>query len=176
MRAPVRLQHESTKRASWSRTTSRDTVDRMVRQTTDHLPHRPRVETIEFCRFDERVGRGGALAAGIGPGEKIILPARGNRTGRAFGRVVAHRQCAVIEIARKRSPTRAGIADFLGQVLRPEIITSDASKKHRKIADQGAFGILANSTSLFRRQSHGRRIRRRTNERSAAAVRRRSAR
>jgi hypothetical protein len=38
-------------------------------------------------RFDERVGCGGALAADVGCGEQIVLPAQSERANRALGGV-----------------------------------------------------------------------------------------
>jgi hypothetical protein len=42
------------------------------------------IEAVELGAFNKRVDRGGALAAGIGAGEQIILPAEGERTNRAL--------------------------------------------------------------------------------------------
>jgi hypothetical protein len=38
-----------------------------------------RVEAVELGTFNQRIDRGGAVAAGIGAGKQIILAANGNR-------------------------------------------------------------------------------------------------
>jgi hypothetical protein len=58
----------------------------MVGDTADHLAQGGfRAEAIELGGFDKRIDYGSALAAGIGAGEQIILPAQGERTNRALG-------------------------------------------------------------------------------------------
>ena len=74
------------------------------------------IEPVELGGLDERVGRGGARAAGIGSCEQIVLPAENELPDRALSGIVADLQSAVIEIARERGPARAGIADCFGQI------------------------------------------------------------
>jgi hypothetical protein len=53
----------------------------MVGDAVDHLAQIGfRIEAVELGGFNERVSRGGALAAGIGAGEQIVLAAERNLT------------------------------------------------------------------------------------------------
>jgi hypothetical protein len=60
----------------------------MVGDAADHLAQIGfGIEAVEPGGFDERVGCGGALAADVGSGEQIVLPAQSERANRALGGV-----------------------------------------------------------------------------------------
>lgn len=51
-----------------------------------------RIEAIELGALDQRVHRGGAVAASVGAGEEIVLATDGDTAQGALGRVVVERQ------------------------------------------------------------------------------------
>jgi len=80
---------------------------RMIRQAREDVGKPSlRIDVVELGGFDEGIGCGGALAANIGPGERIIFPAQGKGTNATLGGVVADLQGALIEVARERCPAR----------------------------------------------------------------------
>ena len=128
----------------------------MVGDAVDHLAQISlRIGAVELGGFDERVRRGGALAAGIGAGEQIVLAAERERADGALGGVVADLQGAVIEVARERRPAGAGITDRLGQLAAAGDHRERRIKEGREIVDQGASHALTNPLSLFGRQFDG---------------------
>ena len=114
----------------------------MVGDAVDHLAQIGfRIEAVELGGFDERVSRGGALAAGIGAGEQIVLAAERERADGALGGVVADLQGAVIEIARERRLAGAGITDRLGQLAAAGDHPSDASRKVARSSIRGRAAL-----------------------------------
>jgi hypothetical protein len=72
-----------------------------------------RVDGVELGSVDQRVDRGGAVAAFVGAGERPVLAAQGDAAQRAFGGVVRHAQAAVVEEAGERIPALESIIDSL---------------------------------------------------------------
>jgi len=73
------------------------------------------VETVELGALDQRIERGGAMPAGIGTGEEVILATDRDTAQGTFGRVVVERPAAVVKAARECCPARTHIAEGGGQ-------------------------------------------------------------
>src|SRR5215210_3500390 len=88
-----------------------DAIDRMISDAGENVaqPHLG-IKAVELGRLDEGVDGRGALAAGIGAGEQVVLAAEGERPDGAFGGVVVDLQAPVVEVAGERGPAREGIA------------------------------------------------------------------
>src|ERR1700722_960051 len=73
------------------------------------------VEAVEAGGGDQGVEHGGALAAGVGAGEEVVLAAEGEGPDGAFGGVVGHFQTPVGGEAGQGVPAGGGVADGAGQ-------------------------------------------------------------
>ena len=65
-----------------------------------------RVDAVHLGGLDDGVEAGGALAAGVGAAEEIVLPAQNQGPHGALGGVVRHLQPAVGDVAGQRLPAR----------------------------------------------------------------------
>ena len=74
------------------------------------------VDTVQLARADQRVDRGGALAAAVGAGEQVIAAADGHATQGAFGRRVIDLDGAVVAIAQQRGPQLERVQDCCRRV------------------------------------------------------------
>ncbi len=77
---------------------------------------RLRLDAVEPCRSDQGVERRRSDASGIAAGKEPVFSAQGHRPDLVFSGVVADLELAVIEVARQRSPRRAGIADGASRI------------------------------------------------------------
>jgi hypothetical protein len=134
-----------------------DAVDPVIGDAAEHLAQVDfGIEAVELGAFNEGVDRGGALAAGVGAGEQIILPAKGERANRAFGSVVADLQRAVVKVARERGPAGTSIADCFGR------FAAAGDRRERCVKERG-------ETSMMGRAKRWRRSRRCSGGRPMAA-------
>ena len=69
------------------------------------------VDTVQLGRADQRVDRGGALAAAVGAGEHVIAAADGHAMQGAFGRRVINLDGAVVALAQQRGPQLERVQD-----------------------------------------------------------------
>jgi hypothetical protein len=82
-----------------------DAVDRMIGDAGQHVSEIGfGIETVEFGAADQGVDRGGALAAGIGTGEQVVLPTQSDGAQGAFGGVVVDLDGAVVHVTQQRIP------------------------------------------------------------------------
>ena len=77
------------------------------------------IEAVELGGLDQGIDGGGAITAGVGPGKKVVFPAKGQRPDLPFGGVVVDLQPPVVEVAAERRPEVAGVADGGGSARRP---------------------------------------------------------
>ena len=98
------------------------------------------VDTVQLGGAEQRVDRGGALAAAVGAGEQIIAAADGHATQGAFGRGVIDLDGAVVAIAQQRRPplervrVAAAVSDLrdkVSSVLRSQRSRSSSSGRER---------------------------------------------
>ena len=74
-----------------------DPIDRVIGDASENVAQlRLGIKAVELGGFDQGVDGGGALAAGVGAGEEIILAAEGERPDGAFGGVVVDLQAPVV--------------------------------------------------------------------------------
>ena len=109
------------------------------------------VEAVELGGLDERVDRGGTLAAGVGAGEELILSAEGQRPDGALGGIVGDFEPAVGEIAGQRVPARAGVADGVGELALAGQPRQGASRNPASSSSSGG----ARDWRMRRRRSGG---------------------
>src|SRR5262245_23067187 len=74
------------------------------------------LEAVERGRADQGVEDRGPLASGIRTGEEPIFPAQSDRPDRILGGVVGDLQPAVVDVARERVPSRAGVAEGASEI------------------------------------------------------------
>ena len=74
------------------------------------------IDAVELGGADQRVDRRGALAAGVGAGEQLVLPSERDRAQGSLGGVVVDLDAAVVAVARQRRPARQRIADRAGEL------------------------------------------------------------
>src|SRR5208283_3488 len=80
----------------------RDAVHGVIGDARQDLAQvRFRIESVEFRRADQTVDGGGALAARVGAGEQVVLPAQRDHAQRSFGCVVVDFQAAVVSDLRE---------------------------------------------------------------------------
>src|ERR1039458_9955930 len=78
-----------------------DAVDGVLGNAREHVAQIGfGIESVELGRADEAVDGGGALAAGVGSGEEVVLATDCDSTQSAFGRVVINLQLTVAAIAQ----------------------------------------------------------------------------
>jgi hypothetical protein len=58
------------------------------------------IHVVQFCRLDEALDSGGAVAAGIGACEEMIFTAYGDAAHGVFGDIIVHLQAAVRDESR----------------------------------------------------------------------------
>jgi hypothetical protein len=63
-----------------------------------------RVAAVELGGLDQGVDRRGAVAAGVGTGEQIVLAADRDTAQRPLGGVVVEGEAAVVEASQQRLP------------------------------------------------------------------------
>jgi hypothetical protein len=92
-------------------------IDRVIRDTGEHVAQIAfRLDAIEFSGTYYRVNRRGSLAATVGAGKQIVLPAERYRSKRSFCRVVIDLDPAIVSVAGERLPSCKGIVDRTGQI------------------------------------------------------------
>lgn len=69
------------------------------------------VDTVQPGRADQRVDRGGALAAAVGAGEQIVAAPNGHARQGAFGRRVINLNGAVFAVAQQCRPELERVQD-----------------------------------------------------------------
>ena len=74
------------------------------------------LKAIETCRADQRVEDRGPPAAGVGAQEQPILGPELQRPNGIFRGVVRDFQSTIIDIARQRVPSPAGVANGTGEL------------------------------------------------------------
>src|SRR3569832_1314391 len=72
------------------------------------------LDAIHFAALDDGVQAGGALSAGVGATEEVILASQDRWFHGAFGGVVRHLEAAIGDVAAQSLPAREGIANGLG--------------------------------------------------------------
>jgi hypothetical protein len=70
-----------------------------------------RIQAVELGASDERVDGRGSHPARIGAGEQVIAPAESDGAQGAFRAGVVDLDQPIIDVARKGTPSREGIAD-----------------------------------------------------------------
>src|SRR6266568_2611979 len=74
-----------------------------------------RVETIEFCTFDQGIQAGSTLTARVGSKEHHVFAAQGGSAQRSLGGQIIDLETTVIAIATERLPAVQWIAQRDGQ-------------------------------------------------------------
>ncbi len=69
------------------------------------------IQAVEFRRADQAVDRRGTLAAGVRPGEEVVLATKCDGAQRALGGGVVDLDVAVVAVADERRPARERVAD-----------------------------------------------------------------
>jgi len=101
-------------------------IDGVIRDALEHVVQVGEgLDVVELGGADEGVERRGALSAGIGSGEEIILSAQGDTAQRTFGVVVVDLDAPVVEIAGQGRPAGERVADGLGEFGFDRDLTSD---------------------------------------------------
>ncbi|GBF27487.1 hypothetical protein MnTg02_02540 [bacterium MnTg02] len=86
-----------------------DPVDLVVGNATEDLSEPGlRIDAIEFCCLNERVGNGGGFASIVRAHEQIIFPPEGYAAHATFGCIVVNAQAAIFKIgAQSREADQA---------------------------------------------------------------------
>jgi hypothetical protein len=73
------------------------------------------LRAVELGGLDQGVDRRGAVAAGVGTGEQIVLAADRDTAQRPLGGVVVEGEAAVVEASQQRLPARPHVPEGLGE-------------------------------------------------------------
>ena len=129
-----------------------DAIERVVGDAGEHVAEVGFwIEAVELGGLDQGIEGGGAIAAGVGPGKKVVFPAEGQRPDLPFGGVVVDLQPPVVEVAPERRPEVAGVADGGGELAFSRQLRRIAS---RTAASSSISGV-AFSWRIRRRRSAG---------------------
>src|SRR5204863_4535893 len=94
-----------------------DPVDWMLADARENLTQVGLgLKAVEACRANERVEDRGPIAASVGAQEQPVLGPELQGPNGILGGVVGDLQSAIIDVARQRVPSRAGVADGTGEI------------------------------------------------------------
>src|SRR4051812_25614052 len=98
-------------------------------------------DAAHLCGFDDGIDASGALSAGIGATEEIILATENRRSHAALGGVVAHFQPTVRQVAQQRVPSCESIGNGPGECALAADRFQGSLEKPLQL-DQSRSGIL----------------------------------
>ncbi len=128
------------------------------------------VNTVELGRADQRVDRGGTLAAAVGTGEQVVAPTDGDTAQRPLGGRVVDLDDALVAVTQQRRPQLnrgqdpATVSDFrdnVSRVVRSQCSSSSSKGPH----------VLAEPALVRLEACHGARLRSRTVQQYVAGLR-----
>jgi len=124
----------------------RQFFDRMISDLCEEIGEIGlRIDAIHLAGLGDGVDAGGALAAGVGAAEEIVLSAQNRRLHRALSGIVRHLQAPIGQIAFECRPSREAIADGLCERTLATDPAERGVEKRLQLIEQG--GRVADAPS-----------------------------